>query len=131
MAFDTLAELQGDNHLEGALGWQDEQARQIMIDRGLVPYRVAVITEELQDSHPILRMIMVYAASADQVEAATKALTAQLRSLAEALGVIELSLVERDGMTVAVVTMVPHANLAGAPDLLQQMASAALGGAML
>lgn len=127
VAFDTLVELGGDNHLESALGWQDKEAGQIMIDRGLVPYRVAVITEELHDSHPILRMIMVYAASADEVEAATEALTAQLRSLAEALGSIELSLVERDGMTVAVVTMVPHANLAGAPDLLQQMAAAALG----
>ncbi|WEK05633.1 MAG: hypothetical protein P0Y65_05095 [Candidatus Devosia phytovorans] len=127
-AFDILAERKGDNHLDGAVGWQDPMAREVMVMSGLVSYRAAIFSLELQQDQPIMRTIMVFEAPLAEAEATIETVLETARTTSEGLGTLETDTIERDGYSVSVVTITADTGVEESRQVLQMFSVLAMQG---
>jgi len=127
-ALDILGELSGDNHVEGAIGWQDSMAREIMVMTGLVSYRTAIFSLEFQQDQPIMRTIMVFEAPLSEAESTIDTILENARTTSEGLGTLETDIIERDGFSVSVVTITASTSHEEARQVLQMFSIMATQG---
>ena len=124
--FDTLDDLKQDNHLEGAIGWQDEAALQSMAARGFLPYRAMMASLELQGDQPILRTMMLFEASREEAQPTIDGVLADSGRLAQYLGTLETEIVERDDYVISVISITVKADIDTARDVLQMFSGEAV-----
>lgn len=128
VAFDALADVQGDSHLEGAMGWQDAEARKKLADFDLAPYRLAIFSQDVADGQLAIRVTMVFDAPLEDAATTLDHSVGQIESLVEGLGELETTLTERGGFSVTTLSILPDLDLPGAEHMLQQLVLTALDG---
>lgn len=124
--FDALDELKQTDHLEGAIGWQDEGARGAMAAQGYLPYRAMLASLELAGDQPILRTMMLFEGSRDEALPTIENVRAESGGLAQVLGTLETDIVEGDGYVISVLSIVVKGDINTARQVMQLFSNDAI-----